>query len=256
MNTVVAITGASAGIGRATAARLAREGASVAICARRADTLEAVADELRRAGGRVVAIPADVTRADDMARFVAATQDAFGRIDVMMCNAGFGIYGEIDRVTPEQMQQLMDVNFTGTFLAARAALPIFRAQASGHIIVVSSIVGRRGVPFMGPVRGNEVRAGGARGVSASRAAGFGYPRLGGLSDLDRDRVPRCDAAAFRVRHARERPTPVARPCGRHDRSSDSTADTGGLSVSSVEGARTARRHGTRSVRSTDDTLAP
>lgn len=150
MHTVVAITGASAGIGRATALRLAREGASIAICARRADRLEAVAAEIRAAGGRALPVVADVTNPDDMTRLVEATVSTFGRLDVMMCNAGFGIYGEIDQVTPQQMQHVMDVNFNGTFHAARAALGPFRAQGTGHLIVVSSIVGRRGIPFMGP----------------------------------------------------------------------------------------------------------
>ena len=67
----------------------------------------------------------------------------------MMCNAGFGIYGAIDQIPPAQMQQLMDVNYMGTYLAARAALPVFQRQSSGHLIVVSSIVGKRGIPFMG-----------------------------------------------------------------------------------------------------------
>jgi short-subunit dehydrogenase len=71
-----------------------------------------------------------------------------GRLDVMMCNAGFGIAGAIDDITPDQMQKLM-INYTGTYLATRAALPLFRRQGSGHIIMVSSIVGKRGVPYMG-----------------------------------------------------------------------------------------------------------
>lgn len=150
MNSVIAITGASSGIGRATALRLAREGAAVALCARRKDRLDNVAAEVTAAGGRALPVVADVASADDMSRFVEATLSAFGRLDVMICNAGFGIYGEVDRVTPEQMQHLMDVNFTGTFNAARAALAPFRAQGAGHLIVVSSIVGRRGIPFMGP----------------------------------------------------------------------------------------------------------
>jgi NADP-dependent 3-hydroxy acid dehydrogenase YdfG len=147
---VVAITGASAGIGRATALRLARDGASVAICARRLDRLEGVAEEIRRAGGTPLAVSADVTRPADMEVFVEAALREFGHLDVMMCNAGYGIYGEIDRVTPDQMQALMDVNFFGTFHAARAALPVFRRQGRGHTIIVSSIVGKRGIPFMGP----------------------------------------------------------------------------------------------------------
>ena len=146
---VIAITGASAGIGRATALRLARDGAAVAICARRADRLDAVAAEIAAAGGQALPIVADVTRADDMDALVARTVERFGRLDVMMCNAGFGIAGAIDDITPAQMQKLMDVNYIGTYHAARAALPVFRRQRSGHVIIVSSIVGKRGVPYMG-----------------------------------------------------------------------------------------------------------
>jgi short-subunit dehydrogenase len=149
MTRVIAITGASAGIGRATALRLAREGAAIAICARRGDRLEAVAAEIAAGGGQALPIVADVTRADDMNAFVARTVERFGRLDVMMCNAGFGIAGAIDDIAPDQMQQLMDVNYTGTYHATRAALPRFRRQGSGHIIMVSSIAGKRGVPYMG-----------------------------------------------------------------------------------------------------------
>jgi short-subunit dehydrogenase len=67
----------------------------------------------------------------------------------MMCNAGFGIAGAIDDITPQQMQKLLDVNYMGTFHAARAALRVFRPQGHGHLIIVSSIVGKRGVPYMG-----------------------------------------------------------------------------------------------------------
>ncbi len=146
---VVAITGASAGIGRATALRLARDGAAIAICARRADRLEAVATEIAAAGGTALAMVADVTRAEEMDAFVARTVERFGRLDVMMCNAGFGIAGAIDDVTPDQMRKLMDINYHGTYHSTRAALPLFRRQRSGHIIMVSSIVGKRGVPYMG-----------------------------------------------------------------------------------------------------------
>jgi short-subunit dehydrogenase len=146
---VVAITGASAGIGRATAVRVARDRAAVAICARRADRLQQVADQIRAAGGDALPVVADVTREADMEQFVGAAVDRFSRLDVMLCNAGFGIAGAIDDIAPEQMQRLIDVNFTGTYLAARAALRVFRRQGFGHLIVVSSIVGKRGVPYMG-----------------------------------------------------------------------------------------------------------
>ncbi len=149
MGRIVAITGASAGIGRATAVRLARGGASIAICARRRDRLDAAAAEIVAAGGQALAIAADVTSDTDMRQFASATVERFGRLDVMICNAGFGVAGAIDDVTPEQMRRLVDVNYMGTFYAARAALEIFRRQSAGHLIVISSIVGKRGVPYMG-----------------------------------------------------------------------------------------------------------
>jgi short-subunit dehydrogenase len=146
---VIAITGASSGIGRATALRLARDGAAIVMCARRADRLGAVAAEIVAAGGQALPMVADVTSAADMDGLVARGIERFGRLDVMMCNAGFGVAGAIDEVPPGQMQRLLDINYTGTYHATRAALAVFRRQQSGHIIIVSSIVGKRGVPYMG-----------------------------------------------------------------------------------------------------------
>jgi short-subunit dehydrogenase len=146
---VIAITGASAGIGRATALRMAREGWAIAACARRADRLDTLAGEIGAAGGQALTIVADVTGEREMANFVERTTERFGRLDVMMCNAGFGIYGAIDRISADQMRKLMDINYFGTFYAARAGLAAFRRQGRGHIVIVSSIVGKRGVPYMG-----------------------------------------------------------------------------------------------------------
>jgi short-subunit dehydrogenase len=148
MGRVVAITGASAGIGRATALRLARGGARLVLCARRTDRLQDAVDEIHRAGGEAVAVTADVTREAEMTAFVARAIDCFGRLDVMICNAGFGVYGAVDQIAVAQVERMLAVNYTGTYLAARAALPLFRQQRSGHVIIVSSIVGKRGVPFM------------------------------------------------------------------------------------------------------------
>jgi short-subunit dehydrogenase len=170
---VVAITGASAGIGRATALRLAADGAALIICARRRDKLEAVADEIRTRGGNIIAVAADVTRNEDMERLVAAAVDRFGRLDVMMCNAGFGIAGAIDDVSPRQMRELMDVNYMGTFHAARAALPVFRRQGSGHIVIVSSIAGKRGVPYMGAYSATKFAQVGMAECLRSEVAGSG-----------------------------------------------------------------------------------
>jgi short-subunit dehydrogenase len=146
---VVAITGASAGIGRATALRLARDGARLAICARRRERLEETAISIRGAGGEALVVSADVANPNDMQNFVEQTVTRFGSLDVMLCNAGYGLYGTIDMIAPEQMQRVMNVNFMGTFNAARPAMAVFTRQRSGHLIVVSSIVGRRGIPYMG-----------------------------------------------------------------------------------------------------------
>src|SRR5690606_32298557 len=139
---VAAITGASAGIGLATATRLAREGVAVVLGARRADRLETVAARIRAEGGRAEPVVVDVAVEADVERLVQRALDAFGRLDIMVCNAGFGYYGTVEDTAPDIMHRMMDVNFMGTFYGARAALPIFRRQGHGHLIIVSSIVGR------------------------------------------------------------------------------------------------------------------
>ena len=170
---VVVITGASSGIGRATAVRLARNGAAVVMCARRADRLEAAAADVRAAGGEALPIVADVTRADEVRRLVDAAVERFEHVDVMVCNAGFGIAGAIDDITPDQMQKLVDVNFMGTYHAVRAVLPIFRRRNRGHVIVVSSIVGKRGVPYMGAYAATKFAQAGLAECLRSEVAGSG-----------------------------------------------------------------------------------
>src|SRR5438046_9366600 len=170
-NRVVAITGASAGIGRATALRVAREGASVGMCARRVDRLDALASEIAAGGGTPLPIAADVTREADMQALVARAVERFGRLDVMMCNAGFGIAGTIEDISADQMQKLIDVNYLGTYFAARAALPVFRRQQRGHLIVISSIVGKRGVPYMGAYSATKFAQAGLAECLRSEVAG-------------------------------------------------------------------------------------
>ena len=146
---VAAITGASAGIGLACAQHLAREGVALVLGARRLSLLERTAKEIADAGGRAAIVQMDVTREEDVQALVATATREFGRLDIMICNAGFGYYAQIDQMPSDVMRRMMDVNYMGTFYGARAALPIFRQQNGGHLLIVSSIVGRRGVPFMG-----------------------------------------------------------------------------------------------------------
>jgi NAD(P)-dependent dehydrogenase (short-subunit alcohol dehydrogenase family) len=142
---VVAITGASAGIGRACAERCAAAGMAVVLFARREAQLADAARTIVDRGGRAAAVTGDVTREADVGTLVETALARFGRLDVMICNAGIGFHGTLDATSPDVFGRLFDVNVTGTFLAARAAMPVFRRQGAGHLIVVSSIVGRRGM---------------------------------------------------------------------------------------------------------------
>ena len=156
-----AITGASSGIGLACAEHLARAGLNVVLGARRTDLLEAAVTRIRASGGAAEAVTMDVTREEDAVRLVQHAQTAFGTLDVMICNAGFGYYGTLEETPADVMRRMMDVNFLGTFHAARAALPVFRAGQRGHLVLVSSIVGHRGIPQMS-------------GYSATKAAQRGF----------------------------------------------------------------------------------
>jgi short-subunit dehydrogenase len=133
----------------------------VVLGARRVDRLREAADRIRAGGGRAEMLAMDVTVETEVAALVERARSAFGGLDIMICNAGFGYYGTVEETSAETMQRMMDVNFMGTFYGARAALPIFRQQQRGHLLIVSSIVGQRGVGLMS-------------GYSATKAAQVGF----------------------------------------------------------------------------------
>jgi NAD(P)-dependent dehydrogenase (short-subunit alcohol dehydrogenase family) len=138
----VVVTGASSGIGEAAAGRLARAGASVVACARRAGRLEALAARITAAGGRVVTVPADVTLAADRERVVERALDAFGGIHALVNNAGYAQRGPAELVPLDAVRRNFETNVFAPLALAQLVLPRFRAQGGGRIVNVSSLAGR------------------------------------------------------------------------------------------------------------------
>jgi NAD(P)-dependent dehydrogenase (short-subunit alcohol dehydrogenase family) len=143
---VVAITGASSGIGWASALAFAREGARLAVCARREDRLQQLAREAAALGAECLVRAVDVAREAEVDAFVDAAVARFGRLDVMVNNAGYGVRGGVDETPISDYQRLMDVNYMGTVYGCRAALRVMRPKGAGVIVNVSSIVGHRSQP--------------------------------------------------------------------------------------------------------------
>ena len=137
---VVAITGASSGIGEATALAAAEAGAKVALGARRADRLDALA---RRIGDAAWAFEVDVADASQARVFVEGAREHFGRLDVLVNNAGVMLLGPFEYQSPDDWRRMVDVNVFGVLHCTQAALPIFREQESGDVVIVSSVAGRR-----------------------------------------------------------------------------------------------------------------
>ena len=143
---VALITGASAGIGEATARVFAEAGMRLALCARRGDRLERLAAELRAKGAEVAIYPLDVTDAPAVRRMVDAVATRFGAVDVLVNNAGRGLAATFEDTTPEEFRALLELNLIATVTASQAVLPLMRRQGRGHILNVSSVVGRRSLP--------------------------------------------------------------------------------------------------------------
>jgi NADP-dependent 3-hydroxy acid dehydrogenase YdfG len=140
---VVVITGASSGLGVAAARHLAESGARVALAARRTDRLDALADEITENGGDALPVTTDVTEREQVQALVDAAVDEFGRIDVMLNNAGIMPASRLDHLKVDEWDQMIDVNIKGVLYGIAAALPYMREQQSGHIINVASDAGHK-----------------------------------------------------------------------------------------------------------------
>jgi NADP-dependent 3-hydroxy acid dehydrogenase YdfG len=143
---IIAITGASSGIGEATALRLAEEGHHVVVGARREERLATLADKIRAVGGRVDTCRVDVTDRADMAAFVDGAVDRHGRLDVLVNNAGVMPISRLDALHVDEWDQMIDVNVRGLLYGIAAALPHFQRQQSGHFVNLASIGAHEVVP--------------------------------------------------------------------------------------------------------------
>src|SRR6516165_5090210 len=143
---VVVITGASSGLGEATARLLCVQGASVVLGARRDDRLQSLAKELNSSGAKVFAVTTDVTQYDQVKRLVDRAVQTYGRIDVMIKNAGLMPQSPLERLKIDEWDRMIDVNIKGVLYGIAAALPYMKEQKAGHIINVSSVAGHKVAP--------------------------------------------------------------------------------------------------------------
>jgi NADP-dependent 3-hydroxy acid dehydrogenase YdfG len=145
-NKVVAITGASSGIGEATALLLAERGAKVVLGARRLDRLESLATRITSAGGEAATAVTDVRRREDLSNLVELAGERYGRLDVLVNNAGIGPISPLDDLRVEEWEQMIDINLKGVLYGIAAALPVFRRQGFGHFVNTASTAAYRVMP--------------------------------------------------------------------------------------------------------------
>ena len=167
--TVIAITGASSGIGRETARLLVAAGAKVSLGARRLDRLNSLVEEL--GSDNALAVKMDVTKPSDNHRLIAETISTFGQLDSVIANAGIGFYGGISDNTDEELSEMMNANFAGTVWTLRAAIPELRKAKGGDIVIISSVAGFRG------------------GANEAVYAGTKFAQIGLAGSIDRELSP-------------------------------------------------------------------
>jgi short-subunit dehydrogenase len=148
-NLAVVLTGASSGIGRATAIALAREGARLFLVARRRDRLEQLQAEIQKKDRVAFIEVLDLRNADAVHAMIRSGFEKLGRIDVLINNAGFGYRGTVEKTPHAIVREIFEVNFEAPLIASQDVIPIMRRQGGGHIINISSIAGHRGIPLSG-----------------------------------------------------------------------------------------------------------
>jgi NADP-dependent 3-hydroxy acid dehydrogenase YdfG len=145
---VIVITGASSGIGEATALLLAGRGARVVLGARRLDLLEALANRITTAGGEAAYARTDVKRRDDLSNLIKLACERYGKVDVLVNNAGIMPVSPLDDLRVEDWEEMIDINIKGVLYGIAAALPVFRRQGAGHFVNIASTAAHRVVPTM------------------------------------------------------------------------------------------------------------
>ena len=140
---VAVITGASSGIGEATARVLSNEGAAVVLAARREERLEVLKREIEEKGGKALIVVTDVTKREDTQNLIQQAKDTFGSVDILVNNAGVMLLSFIEKLKVDEWEQMLDVNVKGLMFATAAALPTMMEQEGGHIVNISSVAGRK-----------------------------------------------------------------------------------------------------------------
>ena len=201
----------------------------VAVCARRRERLDRLAAQIASVGGEAAVYGVDVTDAGAVRAMVDDVASRWGRIDVLVNNAGRGLSATVEDTKPDEFRALLELNVMAVFTATQAVLPWMRRQGRGHIVNVSSIVGRRGVPYRGAYSATEFALGGFSEALPGGARGHGYLGQPGVPDRHGDGVPRGRDASRR--------DPTAPSSRRSTSPGASSAASGGRARRSIPSGR-------------------